>query len=608
MANTFQYVVAIDYGTSRTGYAWSVFGTSDVDKVRMCIQWPSAIPGIPKTDSAILINKEDGKMVDWGFDATKNFDPDKHYFCGRVKMDLYDPDSNRSNEFKIEVSPDEGPYRVYEGEDNKHIGRNKFFSVDLIAEVLSIMKERAINDIYETECGVHTIDNISRTIKWIITIPASATDAQKKLMRKSAIKAGLISSEEEDQEALYLVFEPEAAAVCYHSRLKNVSVFEKEHVIIIVDAGGGTVDVSALKFNPKSDKKFDQIAKSSRSDAGSTYLDAKFREYLYTIFSKEVIVAFNKEKRLLWHDLFFISNNGWEAAKRKFNHESTKIPINVQDIESFIEEKPVFQIGSVLKGLESIKIHQIMLSKELFYEEICSSVFEDASKPVKSILRDLEGNEAKCDIILCFAGGLSCSPLFVDFIQKAIGKQIKTYEGVYNIEKESAVLKGAVLIGNDPKGWIGSRISLWTYGVDCRVEFDEALHSDGRAKIETDGNKKWVNNGFITYIKKGDSIKVGVQVNSSFVPTTYSQKKMLVKILASPKKEVIYCDEDRVIELDSITLSLPGEGLDRDVDISMKFWETEVWVSVCERKNPSNKIERTVSFKWTYNKELTVDE
>lgn len=608
MPEKFQYVVAIDYGTSRTGFAWSIIGTSDVDKVNMCIKWPSIGPSVPKTDSALLIEKN-GEFVDWGFEAVKNYDPKKHYFLDRVKMDLFDPDSNCSRGIKIGECPTNGPFRIIKIEDGKVNKEKEIYVVDLIAKSLSIMKELATDSIYVTMCQLHSKNEIHKLIRWVITVPASATDAQKYLMRKAAIKAGLIDESNERQEALLLAYEPEMAALSYYNRTKNLGLFEKEHVMVVIDAGGGTVDVSAHKFNPKNGfRNLDQIVEPRKANAGSTYLDSNFKIYLSNLFSKEVIVAFSNENKGEWHDLLFFSNNSWESIKRNFEPKDDKVPIYVREIEDFIRDHNQYQSGDIKKVLEDVKRHQIMLTKRDFYEKICYPVFENALKPVKSILQSLEDQNYKCDI-LYFAGGLSCSSFFVDYIKEAIGKQVGlTYgDSLPDVERESVVLKGAVLFGNDPDRWFGSRISQWTYGVDSYVPYDKKIHKPGRAKIETNNGSELVENGFVTYVNKGQSVKVDDTISVVFYPVNPDQEKVVFKIFASTKSSVIYSDEDGLIELDEIEVPLFGTGYNRPIDASMNFGQTEVKVTCCQRNYPNNKNETTVNFNWTHNRELTLN-
>jgi len=607
MVNHNKYVVAIDLGTSRTGFAWSVMNTFDTDKVYMCVKWPAIGTAVPKTNSAILLN-EKGELIFWGFEAIKNYDPNENYFFDRVKMDLYDPDSNRSRGIKIVEDKEKGPYRVieienkYGNKEEKHI-----YAVDLISMILSSMKNEAISNIYETMGKIESKDDISKSILWVITVPASATDAQKYLMRKAAIKAKLINSSTDDQENLLLAYEPEMAALYYRNRTKNLGIFNNEHIMVVVDAGGGTVDVSAHKYNPISGfGKLDQIVEPRKSYSGSTYLDNMFIQHLVNLFSKEVIVAFSKEKKNEWHYLLFNSNSSWENSKRNFTLDMSKTPIDIRDIEYFIQENTQYQTDHIKVTLENIKMHQIMLSKDVFKDEICSPVFANSLKPINDVLRELEKKGLKCDILF-FAGGLACSQFFVEYIKEAIGKQVITYgEGLFDVERESAILKGAVLFGNDPSKWFGSRISQWTYGINIRTKYDEKIHNIIKAKIVDDcRGYKAVNNGFYTIVSKGQSVKVNEKFESEFCPSEPKQSEIAFRILASRKNKVIYSDEDELVKLDQIDIPISGEGLNRSVTLSLEFGQTEIKAKCIEKINPTNKITTTFNFPWDYNQKLS---
>lgn len=81
--------------------------------------------------------------------------------------------------------------------------------------------------------------NCSETdVLWVLTVPAIWDDSAKLLMRQAAVAAGL---EMEDGQ-LMLALEPEAASLwCLASG--GVSL-EKDDVYMVVDCGGGTVDIT----------------------------------------------------------------------------------------------------------------------------------------------------------------------------------------------------------------------------------------------------------------------------------------------------------------------------------------------------------------------------
>ena len=82
-------------------------------------------------------------------------------------------------------------------------------------------------------------------IRWVLTVPAIWKDGDKMLMRKAAIKAGLVGKGRDEWERLYLVLEPDAAAIYCQEKLKNQEFMKTPGTrFMIVDCGGGTVDIT----------------------------------------------------------------------------------------------------------------------------------------------------------------------------------------------------------------------------------------------------------------------------------------------------------------------------------------------------------------------------
>ncbi|CAB4491833.1 unnamed protein product [Rhizophagus irregularis] len=81
----------------------------------------------------------------------------------------------------------------------------------------------------------------------VVTIPAEFSESDKAIMRECTFNAGLIG--EKNSEKLQFTTEPEAAAVyCMHSSLREYKLTEPGTTFMIVDCGGGTVDLTTRKL------------------------------------------------------------------------------------------------------------------------------------------------------------------------------------------------------------------------------------------------------------------------------------------------------------------------------------------------------------------------
>jgi hypothetical protein len=73
---------------------------------------------------------------------------------------------------------------------------------------------------------------------------------------------------------------------------------------------------------------------------------------------------------------------------------------------------------------------------------------------------------------------------------------------------ELAVLKGAVLFGHKPD-YIVARIARYTYGVECRNDFNPDIHEPGRC-IVVNGQKE-CDSIFDMYMKTGSVVELGAK-------------------------------------------------------------------------------------------------
>ena len=81
-----------------------------------------------------------------------------------------------------------------------------------------------------------------------MTVPALWTEDQKQFMRKAALKASII--EELSSANLLLCLEPEGASIQSRNDAEDglKSQMIKGSVVMVLDCGGGTVDITVHKL------------------------------------------------------------------------------------------------------------------------------------------------------------------------------------------------------------------------------------------------------------------------------------------------------------------------------------------------------------------------
>ena len=122
---------------------------------------------------------------------------------------------------------------------------------------------------------------LSKEIQYIITIPSIWNDNAKLKVREWAIEAGLVDKDIDSQ--CRIVYEPNCASLAL--QYDNDNEFKDGDKYILIDAGGGTVDIVCHEII--GDKHVNEISKPSGGPWGSCFIDQQFIKLLETLFSKE---------------------------------------------------------------------------------------------------------------------------------------------------------------------------------------------------------------------------------------------------------------------------------------------------------------------------------
>ncbi|MDY7006439.1 MAG: hypothetical protein SWX82_21590 [Cyanobacteriota bacterium] len=148
MDKSFEVVVAIDFGTSRSGFAYK-FKESDDSVFRDL--WPDSPTSYPKTATHLLVSST-GEIEAWGYTAIKKLAEFRakgaakdYYFARNFKMELHSGKKDRS-----------GPYVINES------NREKIYVIDLIAEYIRLIKDEALKEIENSTSG----ELKDREIRW----------------------------------------------------------------------------------------------------------------------------------------------------------------------------------------------------------------------------------------------------------------------------------------------------------------------------------------------------------------------------------------------------------------------------------------------------------
>ena len=81
-------------------------------------------------------------------------------------------------------------------------------------------------------------------------------------------------------------------------------------------------------------------------------------------------------------------------------------------------------------------------------------------------------------------------------------------------------------------------------------------------------------------MRRGEEVSVDHSCVEAFTAATAAQRSAPVKILSSFDPDVRYANERWVTCLGTISIDMPGEGVDRGVEVKMFFGRTTIEVQV----------------------------
>ncbi|KAK3100734.1 hypothetical protein FSP39_024387 [Pinctada imbricata] len=561
-------VAAIDFGTTYSGYAFS-FRTdfeNDPTKIYANTTWESGSLQSLKTPTCVLL-KSDKTFHSFGYDAENKYSElandelhEDWYFFRRFKMLLHGEKLlNRTVLIQDESGKKSLPARTVFAHGIR------FLKSCLLKE----LKTRGLDEILKEDEEIH----------WVLTVPAIWNDSAKQFMREAAEEAGIL------MHNLSLALEPEAAAlyckVLPMERLEqgsssNLSAFKPGMRYMILDLGGGTVDVTVQEV--LEDNNLRELHKASGGAWGGTYVDSAFLQVIIKLVGNPVIQKFKTS--CMADDLELTRE--FEIKKRtagtQQNQKTTfKVPVALSEI--FEEEYD----GETLKESVQQSRYSGMLSwigdklrvNQSIVQEFFKHSFESIVEHIETLL-----NLKQCkgvDTLIMVGGYSECKML-----QDTIKQTFSSKRVIIPMEAGLAVVKGAVLFGHNPNV-IVSRMTKFSYGVESTRDFEEGDSNDkrfikyGRAKCK---------DSFSKHVTLNTSVPVGDPLEPQYYrPLDKDQTEVVVPIFISTKENPRYTTDADCQYLGKVEIKLsetPDSDEEKDIEVKMTFGGTELYVEAKE--------------------------
>ncbi|XP_032921605.1 heat shock 70 kDa protein 12A [Catharus ustulatus] len=598
----FLVVVAIDFGTTSSGYAYSF--TKEPECIHVMRRWEGGDPGVSnqKTPTTILLTPE-RKFHSFGYaarDFYHDLDPteSKHWlYFEKFKMKLHTT-GNLTMETDLTAA-----------------NGKKVKALEIFAYALQFFKEQALKEL--SDQGGSDFENTE--VRWVITVPAIWKQPAKQFMRQAAYKAGMASPENPEQ--LIIALEPEAASIyCRKLRLHQMIDLSnrapvngyspsdtigtgftqgKEHVrrnrqsrtfmvenvigeiwseleegdrYIVVDSGGGTVDMTVHQIRlPEGHLK--ELYKATGGPYGSLGVDYEFEKLLCKIFGEDFIEQFKIKRPAAWVDLMI----AFESRKRAAAPDRTN-PLNITLPFSFIDYYKKFRGHSVEHALRKSNVDFVKWSSQGMLRmspDAMNALFKPTIDQIVQHLSEVFDKPEVTNVKFLFlVGGFAESPLLQQAVQSTFGSRCRV---IIPQDVGLTILKGAVLFGLDP-AVIKVRRSPLTYGVGVLNRFVEGKHPAEKLLVK-DGTR-WCTDVFDKFISADQSVALGETVTRSYTPAKPSQLVIVINIYSSEQDSVSFITEPGVKKCGTLRLDLTGTDAAvpnrREIKTLMQFGDTEI--------------------------------
>eukprot|EP00518_Triparma_eleuthera_P010155 CAMPEP_0182484488 /NCGR_PEP_ID=MMETSP1319-20130603/43528_1 /TAXON_ID=172717 /ORGANISM="Bolidomonas pacifica, Strain RCC208" /LENGTH=558 /DNA_ID=CAMNT_0024686395 /DNA_START=38 /DNA_END=1711 /DNA_ORIENTATION=- len=471
--------------------------------------------------TALLLRVDQSHAEQFGEGAIRNRKDDAFVdcaLCENFKMRLFLDEDDVSRP----VSRDDQrlSHREHQFEA---IGQSGPESVPLFSIFVAALKylRRAALEVPEIQaCG----DNIT----WVITIPAIWALPAKRFMRHAAEEANIGTSQSPDgDQSVLLCYEPEAASVHCFSDDSILGNMQAGVSILVVDCGGGTVDVTGHEIKSVDPLRLDSLVPHSGGPWGGSFIDAAFERCLLDLL--QIFDAADREA-FRYSDERLIIVSKWLEDKESFTGSQT-VKVDVSGVNAWLVARgktpPVLDEYIEVYNTERLAADASMhISKQgatrlKLPPALVMSFFDLVLNPIVAHVRDVltenadvfdpcGGHPGLTTIFL--VGGLSRSEILQQrMVEHFTIEPSGTHPGrvvTRAADPVMAVAFGACRVGMDPNTVV-SRVSSRSYGIEGAMRKKNRIpaHNSDLAHIEVLGDRgPMVMNAFKMFINQGDVV------------------------------------------------------------------------------------------------------
>ncbi|KAK3603243.1 hypothetical protein CHS0354_007574 [Potamilus streckersoni] len=555
-------VVAIDFGTTYSSWACSMRHEYEDNPTKIYVrQWIGGEHFSPKAPTTVLI-RPDGKTLEtFGYEAQNRYaelvEEGQHktwYFFTRFKMKIFS-----TNELSRQTMIED-------------ITGKLLPAITVFSRAIQFMKDDFMNQFKsKLEGRLEECD-----IRWVLTVPAIWNESAKQFMRQAAVTAGIRN------EYLRIALEPEVASLlCIYLPVKTFAIsgsqstfqtFKKGSKYMVLDAGGGTVDITVHEVLGLG--KVKELHKASGGAWGGTVVDGAFRQFLVKLVGDSIFQKFSLENTDDMLDML----RTFEVKKREIQPKKDsaivlRIPMSLINIYQNETGKVLQESISQNEFAGKVKIINDKIKLEgTFFREFFAMAVQSITSFVRTLLqnKNLEGVKS----IIMVGGFSECQ-----ILQESIMSSFPEINTIIPQDAGLVVLKGAVIYGHN-HDMIVERVCRYTYGIAGARPFIKGVHKD--EYMEESDVGPLCNNIFVKIVEAGQHVKLHErQTERHFNLNIEDQDEYSFPVYISSSASPTYVTDVGCTKLGSVTIcgidtSVPLK--DRKVAVSMIFGGTEIEV------------------------------
>ncbi|KAF8959252.1 hypothetical protein BDZ97DRAFT_1667388 [Flammula alnicola] len=450
-------VLAFDVGTTFSGISYVILDPGAVPEIRGVTRFPAQedVGGDSKIPTIVYYDKQ-GQFQAAGAEALDpRFEDDETGGWTKAEWRV------TSLVFKLHMRP-KTKSAAHVTDDIPPLPQGKT-AIDVFADFLRYLYECAQMYIEQTHAnGVELWRSLQARTEFVLTHPNGWEGAQQSMMRKAAVTAGLIPDTENGRSRLSFVTEGEASLhFCIQSgstseaiKARNLAFLLSMHVlmtafivvqngkgIIIVDAGGGTIDISTYKQTSRNSQSYEEIAPPECHFKGSIFVTNNARRFLENSL---------KTSRF-FGDVPHITNCFDKTTKLRFRNA---------------EENQYIKFGTLRDKDPALNIRSGQL--KLLGSDVASFFEPSVQCIVKSIEDQIEASQTEISSVFLVGGFAASEWLFTQLKNTFSHRGLDISRPDSHVNK--AVADGAISFHIDH--FVSARVSKLAYGTRAMVSYD----------------------------------------------------------------------------------------------------------------------------------------